>query len=78
MTSTRCSRRRLRESDTDIASGIRWDFGEAGTTRKPDGKLSYETCEIDPPLLKEMYRVLKSEKEGTGLNSQRITGLTED
>jgi site-specific DNA-methyltransferase (adenine-specific) len=47
---------------------------EIGTTRKPDGKLSYETCEIDPALLKEMYRVLKSEKEGTGLNSQRITG----
>lgn len=38
------------------------------------GKLSYETCEIDPALLKEMYRVLKSEKEGTGLNGQRITG----
>ncbi len=47
---------------------------ETGTTRKPDGKLSYETCEIDPALLKEMYRVLKSEKEGTGLNGQRITG----
>jgi site-specific DNA-methyltransferase (adenine-specific) len=47
---------------------------ETGTTRKPEGKLSYETREIDTTLLKEMYRVLKSEKEGTGLNGQRITG----
>jgi len=47
---------------------------ETGTTRKPDGKLSYETCEIDPVLLKEMYRVLKSGKEGTGLNGQQIRG----
>lgn len=47
---------------------------EAGTTRKPDGKLSYDTCEIDTVLLKEMYRVLKSEKMGTGLNDQPITG----
>nr|WAI02703.1 MAG: site-specific DNA-methyltransferase [Candidatus Methanoperedens sp.] len=47
---------------------------EVGTTRKPEGKLSYDTCEIDQTLLMEMYRVLKSEKMGTGLNNQPITG----
>lgn len=47
---------------------------ETGTTRKPDGRLSYDTCEIDPVLLKEMYRVLKSKKIGTGLNGQQTIG----
>ncbi|MGB8218668.1 MAG: site-specific DNA-methyltransferase [Candidatus Methanoperedens sp.] len=47
---------------------------ETGTTRKKDGHLSYETRELDATILKEMFRVLKSKKEGTGINNQRITG----
>lgn len=47
---------------------------ETGTTRKKDGHLSYETRELDAAILKEMFRVLKSKKEGIGINGQTITG----
>ncbi len=47
---------------------------ETGTTRKKDGHLSYETRELDTAILKEMFRVLKSRKEGAGINGQRISG----
>lgn len=47
---------------------------ETGTTRKKEGCLSYETRELDAAILKEMFRVLKSEKEGIGINNQRIAG----
>ncbi len=47
---------------------------ETGTTRKKDGCLSYETRELDAAILKEMFRVLKSRKEGIGINGQKITG----
>jgi site-specific DNA-methyltransferase (adenine-specific) len=47
---------------------------ETGTTRKQDGCLSYDTCELNPAILKEMFRVLKSRKEGIGINGQRIEG----
>ncbi len=47
---------------------------ETGTTRKKEGCLSYETRELDAAILKEMFRVLKSKKEGIGINGQKITG----
>jgi DNA modification methylase len=47
---------------------------ETGTTRKKEGHLSYETRDLDAAILKEMFRVLKSKKEGTGINGQKITG----
>ncbi len=47
---------------------------ETGTTRKKESCLSYETRELDSAILKEMFRVLKSRKEGVGINGQRITG----
>jgi len=47
---------------------------ETGITRKKDGCLSYETRELDAAILKEMFRVLKSKKEGAGINGQKITG----
>jgi DNA modification methylase len=47
---------------------------ETGTSRKKDGCLSYETREPDAVILREMFRVLKSKKEGLGINGQKITG----
>lgn len=47
---------------------------ETGTTRKPDGCLTYDTCELDTTILGEMFRVLKSKKEGIGINGQGVRG----
>ncbi|MFH0989875.1 MAG: site-specific DNA-methyltransferase [bacterium] len=47
---------------------------ERGTTRKQSGSWSYPTRDIDKDLLREMFRVLKSQKESRGTNGQPVWG----